>query len=380
MQLVPEIGISQLAKKGEELCGDAVEVRRTSDSTIVVLSDGLGSGVKANILATLTTKIAAHMISQNVPVGEVVDTIVKTLPTCKIRGLAYSTFTILKIKEDGEGQIFEYDGPSAIILKDNKWKKIPTETKLIAGRNIREGAFHLKENELLVMVSDGVTQAGLGGILPLGLGMEGLIFNLEKHINTKSNAQEIANQIMEICEAFYAQEPGDDTSIAVLRLRKAKNAVVLTGPPKEAHQDERFVKQFLEKTGVKIICGGTTAKIVAREAQKELKVDFSYVDPEIPPIAQIDGVDLVTEGILTLTKGLEMLEKNWLRKDWQDGSSLLVKELLECDKITFMVGTKVNPAHQNPYLPLPLGLRKSIVERWKEQLEARGKIVDIYWY
>ncbi|MFZ7102259.1 MAG: SpoIIE family protein phosphatase [Peptococcaceae bacterium] len=380
MQLVPEIGIAQLAKKGEELCGDAIEIRRTANHTIVVLSDGLGSGVKANILATLTAKIAAHMISQDVPVTEVVNTLIQTLPICKIRGLAYSTFTIIKINREGEGQLFEYDGPSLIKVRGNKAEIIPTVTKVIAERNIREGTFHLKGNELLVLVSDGVTQAGLGGILPLGLGIEGLMTNLEKYVNTNCNTQKIANQILELCESFYAQEPGDDTTIAVLRLRRAKNAVVLTGPPKDVADDLKVVEEFMAGDNVKIVCGGTTANIVARETKKNMQVDFSYVSSDIPPIAKIDGVDLVTEGILTLTKGLEMVEKNLLDYDSQDGSSLLVKELLECDKITFMVGTRINPAHQNPELPLPLGLRKSIVERWREQLAARGKIVDIHWY
>jgi len=380
MKLVPEIGIAQLAKKGEELCGDSVEVNRISDNTIIVLSDGLGSGVKANILSTLTTKIAANMILKDVPVKDVVETIVQTLPTCKVRGLAYSTFTILKINASGEVHLFEYDGPPVIKIDQGKISPVETVSKVISDKVIRETSFTLKEDEMLVVVSDGVTQAGLGGVLPLGLGVEGLISYLEKEIDTDANSQEVANQIIELCEAFYLQEPGDDTTVATLRLRKSREAVVFTGPPKDNYQDPLVVQKFMQMGDVKIVCGGTTSKIVARELNKPLIVDFSYIDPDVPPIAKIEGIDLVTEGILTMNKGLEILDRNFGKFDSADGASLLIKQLLSCDKIKFIVGTQINPAHQNPELPLPLGLRKSIVEKFKEKLEARGKIVEIHQF
>jgi len=380
MQLVPEIGIAQLSKKGEELCGDAVEVIRTADNTVLVLSDGLGSGVKANILSTLTTKIAAKMISENVPVEDVVKTIIQTLPTCKVRQLAYSTFTILKISKTGKVHLVEYDGPPVLRIKQDQVKPVQTENKEIDGRVIREANFALAENEVLVVVSDGVTQAGLGGILPLGLGVDGLIRCLKKDVDITRNTQEVANQLIELCEVFYAQEAGDDTTAVAICLRRSKEAVVFTGPPKNQSRDKEAVRYLMEHGDVKIVCGGTTAKIVAREIARPLKVDFSYVNPDVPPIAKIEGIDLVTEGILTLTKGLEILDNNSAKFVSTDGSNLLVKQLLNCDKIKFIVGTQINPAHQNPELPLPLGLRKSIIEKWQKKLEARGKIVDIIWF
>ena len=381
MFLVPEIGIAKLAKKNEELCGDAIEISRSEDSTVVVLSDGLGSGVKANILATLTTKIAAKMIQQNVPINEVVETIVNTLPICRVRDLAYSTFTIIKINSQGQVDLVEYDGPPVLkVMEKGIASPIATIPKDIAGRIIREAKFSLKEDELLVIVSDGVTQAGLGGILPLGWGIEGLASALEKKIKLNGSTQEIANGIIEMCEAFYVQEPGDDTTVIIIRLRKPLEATVLTGPPKHKDWDREVVERLMEQGNVKIVCGGTTANIVSRELNRPLNVNFCYIDPEIPPIAHIEGIDLVTEGILTLTKGLEIIEKNGSQLNSLDGSSLLVKKLLSCDKINFLVGTQINPAHQNPELPIRLGLRKSIVEKWKNKLEEYGKIVNIQWY
>ncbi|MGI6225304.1 MAG: SpoIIE family protein phosphatase [Peptococcales bacterium] len=381
MKLVPEIGFAQLAKKDEELCGDRVEINRTPENAVIVLSDGLGSGVKANILATLTTKIAAKMIRHNVPVNDVVETIVSTLPTCRVRDLAYSTFTIVKIADNGQAHIVEYDAPPVLKISENMIVPITTSYRKVQGKIIGEASIGLKEGDILVLVSDGVTQAGLGGILPLGLGVDGLIFHLKENLKVKNSAQKIANEIIELCHAYYAQEAGDDTTAVVLKLRRSREAIVFTGPPIDETLDSKVVKEFINKKGIKIVCGGTTANIVARELNRPVLVNFDYVDSDIPPIAKIPGIDLVTEGILTLTKGLEYLENNSTSTgNLLDGSSLLVKKLLECDKITFMVGTKINPAHQNPGLPLPLGLRKSIVERWQKNLEDRGKIVEIIWF
>lgn len=381
MGLVPEIGFAQLAKKGEELCGDRVEINRTPEKAVIVLSDGLGSGVKANILATLTTKIAAKMIHHNIPINEVVETIISTLPICRVRDIAYSTFTIVKIAVNGLTHIVEYDAPPVLKVSEGEVIPITTTFSRIQGRVIGEARLQLREGDMLVLVSDGVTQAGLGGILPLGLGIEGLACNIKENFNIKESAQEIANQIIELCQAFYALEPGDDTTALVLKLRKSREVTVFTGPPVDKSKDSIIVREFMKKKGIKVVCGGTTANIVARELKEPILVNFDYVDSDVPPIAQIKGIDLVTEGILTLTKGLDYLEKNNLfGANLSDGSSLLLKKLLECDKITFMVGTKINPAHQNPELPLPLGLRKSIVERWQKQLEARGKIVDVLWF
>ena len=217
--------------------------------------------------------------------------------------------------------------------------------------------------------------------MPLGLGVDGLIWNIKKNIDLQGTAQQIADQIIELCQAYYAQEIGDDSTVVVVKYRRSQEAVVLTGPPIDKALDNIVIRKFMEHNGKKIVCGGTTANIVARETGKPIYVDFNYIDPLVPPIAKIEGVDLVTEGILTLTKGLEIIESsNHLSLKSCDGASLLVKELLECDRIYFMVGLRVNPAHQNPDLPLPLGLRKSIVERLCKHLEERGKIVNIEWY
>lgn len=380
MTLVGEVGVAQMIKHGEVTCGDAVEVVRNEDNIVVVLSDGLGSGVKANILSNLTIKIASKMISSNVPLEDVVETIVQTLPTCQVRGLAYSTFSILRLYNDGVVHLMDFDGCPVLRIKQGFVEEVRTSSQEIAGRIINESWFRMSEGESLLVVSDGVTQAGLGLTLPLGLGTKGLMEAIKSYVKTNKNAQDIANQVIEICQSYYLSEPGDDTTAVVVQLKQAKRAVVWTGPAKNMADDRTMVEKFLAEGDVKILCGGTTAKIFARETGREIRGKLCYIDPKIPPISEIDGVDLVTEGIITLSEGLKLIERFPMRCQGEDGAHLLLNQLLECDQILFLVGTQVNEAYLNMALPGSINLRKVVMEKWIERLRAMGKLVEVEWY
>ena len=96
--LCADIGYKSINHFGEQLCGDHVDVvEQSEDSTVIVLADGLGSGVKASILSTLTSKIISTMMSEGLSLSDCVETIAQTLPICSVRGVAYSTFTIMNI-------------------------------------------------------------------------------------------------------------------------------------------------------------------------------------------------------------------------------------------------------------------------------------------
>jgi serine phosphatase RsbU (regulator of sigma subunit) len=215
-----DIGISSMAKKNEELCGDVVEIKKGPDSTVVVLSDGLGSGVKASILASLTAKIASNLLVRGVEMPQVVETIVETLPVCKVRQIAYSTFTIVQLFEQGLTYITQYDNPPVLYIKKGTVSTIEGKEKTVAGRLVSDSKRELEEGDVLVLVSDGVTHAGIGALLPLGLGVEGLTHLIENDINLKLNAHEIAEQIIQYCQAYSASEPGDDITVVDLYRRQ----------------------------------------------------------------------------------------------------------------------------------------------------------------
>lgn len=380
MKLYYEWGARQLYKRGEELCGDSIAVSRHSDSVTLALSDGLGSGVKANILATLTTQIAMHMLENDLPLDEVVRTLSETLPVDRVRKLAYSTFAIAQFFSQGYAKVVEFDSPAAVLLRGRKVEPVVYEESSIEGKTIHETVLDLKDGDWVIFVSDGVLNAGIGGVYPLGWGWEQAAHFLEKHAHRELSSDDLADKLAETVSELYAGAPGDDVSIVVIKVRHKLVATVFTGPPADRGMDEEIISRFVKSTGKLGICGGTTAKIVARHLGQALEVDLKTMTPDVPPIARLDGVDLVSEGILTLTKTNALLQSGAERKTVRfqtDGAANLLRLLLSVDHIHFLVGQAVNPAHQNPDLPHQLGIRMAVVREIAAELRKRGKEVTI---
>ncbi len=381
MRLFYEWGIKQLQKHGEELCVYNVAVARHADYVTLALSDVLGSGVKANILSILTTRIVMHLMENELSLSEVVDTLGKTLPVCDVRKLAYSTFAIGQFFRDGRMRVVEFDTPSFILLRGRKSVPVPYEERQIESKTIRESELHLKRGDWIIFVSDGVVNAGIGGLYPLGWGLDQITSFLKEHCHPDLSAQELADKLAQAVWDLYCSKPGDDVSVAVIKARQKLVATVLTGPPADRSADEAIVTRFTQRLGFLAVCGGTTAKIVARYlGGKPLEVDLATTKPDVPPLARMEGVDLTTEGILTLTKTNDLLhsgaDKETVKFD-TDGSSALVRLCLDVDHIHFMVGLSVNPAHQNPDLPRQLGMKLAVIREIAEELRKRDKEVTI---
>jgi len=381
MRLFYEWGTKQLQKHGEELCGDNVSVARHSDYVTLALSDGLGSGVKANILSILTTRIVMHLMENELSLSEVVETLGKTLPVCDVRKLAYSTFAIGQFFRDGRARVVEFDTPPFILLRGRKSVPVPYEERQIESKTIHDSELQLKRGDWIVFVSDGVVNAGIGGLYPLGWGLDQIASFLQEHCHPDLSAQELADKLAQAVWDLYCSKPGDDVSVVVIKARQKLVATVLTGPPADKSADEAVVTRFRQCPGFLAVCGGTTAKIVARYlGGKPLEVDLATAKPDVPPLARVEGVDLTTEGILTLTKTNDLLQsgadKETVKFD-TDGSSALVRLCLDVDHIHFMVGLSVNPAHQNPDLPRQLGMKLAIVREIAEELRKRDKEVTI---
>lgn len=373
-----EVGLSQLSKAGEELCGDNVEVVRTATDTIIVISDGLGSGVKANILATLTTKIASSMLKRGIPLEDVVDTITATLPVCKQRKIAYSTFHIIKVSGDGLATVVEFDCPSTFLKRNNHVIVFPTVEKVVGGKVIREGQLSLQEDDMLVAVSDGVIHAGIGGLLKLGWGWQGIAQQLAGESAKVIDADSLSQQVIRCCQGYYLDKAGDDSTVVSVKIRRPLHLTILTGPPADRSYDQKVVKRFLQQPGKKAIAGGTTANIVSRVTSRPLKVNLDYHDPAIPPTGRIEGIDLVTEGVLTLNAAVDRLRSAAAGKQ-QDGASLLARMMLEADQINIIAGSAVNPAHQNPNFPVQINIKSQVLNQLLAVLKEKGKQVAIEW-
>ncbi len=390
MNLFIETSFESLNKFNEELCGDKLEIMRNEESVIVVLADGLGSGVKANILATLTSKIIGTMLVNGASIEEAVETIASTLPECKERGIAYSTFSILQIYNTGEAYLVEFDNPAILYLRDGKFSEIKKESRKVYGKQIKESRFTVSPEDVFIMMSDGVIHAGIGRTLNLGWQWDNVREYMCKAYKTDITAKSMAKQLLLTCENLYMEKPGDDTTVAAIKVREHMPVSVMVGPPIDRNQDSYIVKKFISKKGIKIVCGGTTSQIICRELDRDMQIEFNYINPAIPPTALIEGIDLTIEGVLTLGKALEHIKKycsennkmtDIQKLNHKDGASRLSKILLEqATSIHFFVGRAMNPAHQNPDFPYDLSIKLKLVEDIAQYLKSIDKKVEIEYY
>ncbi|MEG2758765.1 MAG: SpoIIE family protein phosphatase [Rikenellaceae bacterium] len=358
MELFLEHGYTSINKFGEELCGDMVESDVSGEYTTIVLADGLGSGVKANILATLTSKILCTMISNEVSLEDCIETIIQSLPICKERGISYSTFSVIHVNKSGEGHLFEFDNPQAIYYHKGKCIDFNRRELNVCGKRVYETVLSLEENDVVMVMSDGVIHAGIGMILNFGWDRKQIMDYLDKKITPKMSARCIAHILASASNDLYVENPGDDTTVAALKIRKRLDVNIMVGPPIDKENDNQHVKQFLDGDGKKIVCGGTSSQIVARYLDKPLNTYLDFPDKDIPPIGYINGIDLVTEGVITLRRLVELSDKYISASDLTpklynktDGASLLANILFEeATNIHFFVGQNVNKAHKG--LPL----------------------------
>lgn len=390
MNVSIDVAWKSLNKYQEELCGDKVEILKTENSNIVILADGMGSGVKANILATLTSKILGTMLLNGASIESCVETIAKTLPVCKVREVAYATFSILQIFHSGDAYLVEFDNPSCVFIRDKKVVEYPYEEREIEGKKIHELRFTVALNDCFVLMSDGVIYAGVGEILNFGWTWESMADYALKCTKETLSASRLAAMLSQACDDLYDQHPGDDTTIAVTRVVKRRVVNIFTGPPKNKEDDEHLMKDFMAMEGKKIVCGGTSANIAARILHKDIVASLDYADPSVPPTATIEGLDLVTEGVLTLGKALGLLRrydqdefsvKFFDELDANNGASRLAKMLIEeCTNLNLFVGSAMNMAHQNMNLSFDLSVRMNLVEQLKEIAEHLGRQVVIRYY
>ena len=389
MSLFVETSSASLNKQGEELCGDKVELNRGKKGTFLVLADGLGSGVKANILASLTSKIVITMLLEDAHISDIVDTMSATLPVCKVRQVAYSTFTFVHIEPNGHARIVEYDNPDTIVLRNGKSLSLDRTIREIDGKQIREINMDFQPGDQCIVCSDGVVHAGVGKSLNLGWQHENVVKFLEKSYCKNATAHHTQSLLLAACNNLYMETPGDDTTVAVCKIRNPNAAYVMVGPPISREDDERLVKSFLERKGAKIVCGGTTSQIVSRVTGKELTTDLNYLSPAIPPIGYIEGIDLVTEGIITLGETLRLIkkyetesgDKYKLLHSRHDGAAKLARYLIEkCTSVTFIVGRALNPAHKKSKISIDLNLKLKLVREITDCLSRLGMGVEIEYH
>lgn len=389
MSLYIETSWGSLNKHDEELCGDKVEIIKSGGDTFMVLADGLGSGVKANILASLTSKIVITMLSQGADIDDVVETIASTLPVCSERGVAYSTFSFLHVENDGMASVVEFDNPKMVFIRDGIALPVERSERIIEGKKIHESHLQLEPDDFCIFFSDGVIHAGVGKLLNLGWEYKNVVEYLEENVKPSQSAYGVQNMLLQACNSLYLESPGDDTTVACAKVRTPNVAFVMVGPPVDSANDEKVVNELVNFPGTRVVCGGTTSQIVSRVTGKNLSIMLNYVSPDVPPIGKMDGIDLVTEGVITLGKTLEIMEryeKGGVGRDnmlysKKDGAYLLAQTLIDkCTGARFIVGRALNPAHQNPDLPISLSLKLRLVDDIAACIRRMGKEATVEYY
>ena len=388
--LCTEIGYKSINHAGEQLCGDHVDIVEQSDHpTVIVLADGLGSGVKASILSTLTSRIISTMIAAGLSLDECVSTIAATLPVCSVRGVAYSTFTIIHLQDNRTAELIQYDNPLIILIRDGEVTNYPKTEVSIDGKKIYRSVIRLQEGDVFIAMSDGCPHAGIGLAYNFGWKREEIADYAAMLVKVGCTAKVLSTRLIEECNKLYGGHPGDDATACVVRVRKRVPMNMLFGPPSSSDDADRMMQLFFSKEGKHIICGGTTSTIAARWLHKPLipKLDYSSRN-DVPPTAELEGVDLVTEGVITVNKVVEYardyVEENKDYENWSyghDGASRICQLLFEeATDINFYVGRAVNPAHQNPELPITFNIKMNLVKELSAALAKMGKRIKVSYF
>lgn len=387
--LFADIGYKSINHVGEQLCGDHVEiVEQGENSSVIVLADGLGSGVKASILSTLTSKILSTMLAEGLSVEDCVETIAQTLPICSVRGIAYSTFTIVHLIENDIAELIQFDNPLAIFIRDGSNYEYPTREMNIGGKRIYKSNIKLREGDIIVAMSDGCPHAGLGTSYNFGWKRDQIVDFMETVAAGGYTAKTMSTILVDKCDEHYGGKPGDDATACVVKIRKREPMNLMFGPPSNRNDGNNMMSLFFSKEGKHIVCGGTTASIAAKYLGKPLRASLNFEQSDVPPIATIEGVDLVTEGVITINKVLQYakdyLADNETYEQWsfkRDGASLICRLLFEeATDINFYVGRAVNPAHQNPDLPINFNIKMNLVQELSECLKQMGKRIKVSYF
>jgi len=387
--LCADIGYQSINHVGEQLCGDHVDIVEQADgSTVIVLADGLGSGVKASILSTLTSKIISTMLAAGMPIEECVAAIAATLPVCSVRGVAYSTFTIIHLLDNETAELIQYDNPHVILIRHEQNCDYPKTEMNIGGKKIYKSVIKLQEDDIFIAMSDGCPHAGIGMSYNFGWKREDIASFMETMSVAGYTAKTLSTILIDEVNKLYGGKPGDDATACIVRIRKRVPMNLLFGPPSNRDDCNRMMSLFFSKAGKHIVCGGTTSSIAAKYLGKPLKATLSFERSDVPPIAEIEGVDLVTEGVITVNRVVEYakdyLENNNSYAEWsmqRDGASQIARLLFEeATDINFYVGRAVNPAHQNPDLPINFNIKMNLVEELSACLRKMGKRIKVSYF
>ena len=342
-----EVITEQYSKKRGQPSGDVVHTERTKSSTYHILCDGVGSGIKANIVATMAVSRLNELMKEGFSLRNAFANIVRTMEDARQKDLPVAFFSVVRILPDGIATILTYEMPEVIFASKRYTSRLQTINQNFLDGLIGETSCVLGVGEGLIIFSDGISQAGLGKGILNGWGVDGVNKFANDLLRAGTDLKELPSLIIDEAKKLWKGELGDDLSVSLLLCRKGRVINIFTGPPSDPSLDITVVNKFLQQDGVKIVCGASTAKITARVMNKPLRINTEYTGDITPPDYDIEGIDLVTEGAVTM---------NQLYNVWGEDSNKLEKDnpvtifyslLSVADRVNIFLGKSINPANED---------------------------------
>ncbi len=373
----PVLVQAQAVKYGQRVCGDLVFEDRQADGATFMVLDGIGSGIKANLAAQMFSARLSELLKRGFSVHEATASLVETLHRARTEDILFSAFTLIRILPDGSASAVSYEMPAPIFIEARTASIAKQRFFTMSGEVVGETLFKLRPGSGFIVVSDGITQAGLGGPLPQGLTIEGTRDFVNRAIHDGRSLSLLPQLLVEEAGRLCGGRHGDDATAVLFSVRPGKTVQILTGPPIKSEDDSEFVSKFISSDGIKVVCGSTTSDICARLSGREIRTGTGGT-PFEPPEHFIEGIDLVTEGALTLNQLFNILEAREEDLDAASPVTRLRAFLLAADRVHFRIGGASNPGHSNIiFRQLGVLPRSVIVPLIADKLRARGKLVIV---
>ena len=403
-----DIETVQSSKKNGMPCGDVISHRRMGAGTLVICADGLGSGIRAHIGAQMCVARMFESVIQGFSLRKAFSKVATTMQQSRDPGKPFAAFSVARIRPDGNATVLSYDAPAPILVGRHGASALANRPFSLPGGLAIESNCQLDVDEGILLMSDGITQAGIGYGPSTEWQTEGVVRLVSECLAANLDLTLIPHRIhqeaLQRWRGMFADQPqrmatrfspfakqgtaattmssrsdyGDDCSVVLAHCRNGQTLNIFTGPPCDREIDHETVRQFLALPGIKVVCGGTTAQIVAKYLNEPLQVEQEPTSTIAPPRYAIHGVDLVTEGAITLNQMYNIMDEDVSKLSENSGVTELRLLLIVADRVNFVVGMAENNANNDiSFLQRGVLSRKVIVPHIVERLEKDGKLVTV---
>ena len=371
-----EIITEQISKKSDKPNGDVFATVRDKSSTIHILCDGVGSGIKANIAATMTVARFNELIRGGFSLRQAIECIVKTMEEARLKDLPCAFLTVVRVLTNGVTSIISYEMPDSLFVANRYSSILKSFCQTYDQGIIAESDCSLNIGEGIIVLSDGITNAGMGKGLPLGWTIEGVNKFVNERLASGKNIKDLPKLIIREAKKIWKNKIEDDCSVSFIYCRKGRVINLFSGPPSDDEMDTIVVNKFLSNEGLKIVCGASTAKIVARVIGKELVINPNFKSMIAPPNYEIEGIDLVTEGAVTLNQLYNVWDEDFEKMEKDSPVTDLYALINVADRVNIYAGKSKNPANDDiSFKQSGILSRRKILPLLAEKLRQEGKLV-----